>query len=106
MEPPFDHPDDGLSTTDWPNGEFCTHGSVQRGDVAKPQNSALETWIVHMQYIQYVFRQEFWDSLAQLPRKSRGPSLIIPRTVRRVMQMFDSEESAREYLSSREDTGV
>ena len=70
--------------SDWPNGwyhhSFAPYVLPNRDAPAKAKT--YQVFILDMKYVQRVFRQDFWDSLAQLPKpEDQGLALKIPKTV-------------------------
>ena len=49
---------------------------------APPKVDMFESFLLDMKYVQRVFRQDFWDSLANISKPAdRGHALKIPKTV-------------------------
>ena len=78
------HPETFCQLSDWPNGwyhhSFAPYVMPNRDAPAKARD--YEVFILDMRYVQRVFRQDFWDSLAKLPEpEDQGRALKIPKTV-------------------------
>lgn len=78
------HPEMFGQLCHWPNGWY--HHSIasyvmpNRDAPAKAKE--YETFLLDMRYVQRVFRQEFWDSLAKVSKhEDQGQALKIPKTV-------------------------
>ena len=107
MGPAPGFPEKFSSIIDWPEGDDHGHEEAcvpypQRGP---PKNRFIDAFVVDMQFIQMVFRQDFWDTWARLPTaEEKGAVLRVPRTVGYVMdRIVTSMEQQKKFSKAQYD---